>query len=153
MPLRDTVAHGHLLSLVIFLQVSISAGIPDEDGPGPVLTLGDDALELRVAQRMVLGGYGQAFLTGVGRRPFGHGPGLQHTVDLQAKVIVKPGSVVPLNDEDRTFSRAGAFPAGWFWRLSEVPSFQVLLEGIVLCSHSDSRREWFWRPRTGRRGG
>ncbi len=42
---------------------------------------------------------GQALGRGIERRPFGHGPGLEHAVHFQAEVVMQAGSIVPLHTE------------------------------------------------------
>ena len=50
------------------------AAIPQHDGAAAVLTLGNDAFEVAVVERMVLDLDGKPTLVGVERGSLGHGP-------------------------------------------------------------------------------
>src|SRR3989304_4189460 len=53
---------------------SESSAVPGDDRPRTVLPLGDDSLEDGVGERVVGYPNGEMFLSGIHRRPFGHGP-------------------------------------------------------------------------------
>ena len=89
------VAEGHLVLVI----GRVDARVPHDDVPGPVVPVGDDALEGGVVQRVVLHQPREALLLRVHRRPLGHRPRLQDAVHLQPKVVVQPSCRVLLHHE------------------------------------------------------
>src|SRR5688572_19308293 len=65
------------------------AAVPEHDGAPPVLAHGDRAFKLAVLDRVVLDLDGEALVGGVEARTLGHGPALEHAVELEAKVVVQ----------------------------------------------------------------
>src|SRR5262245_55483493 len=72
----------------------VVASIPDDH-----LTLTARALEVVVGDLVVLDLYRQSFHRRVHRRPFRHGPGTHHAIDLEPKVEVVGGRGMLLDDE------------------------------------------------------
>src|SRR3546814_8669412 len=62
-------------------------------------------------------------------RALGHGPALQHAVELEAEVVVQPACGVLLDDEAVTAAGGRAFAAGRLARLPEITLAPVRLEG------------------------
>ena len=65
------------------------AAVPEQHRAAAVLALGDHALEAAVLDRVVLDLHGEALLGRVEARPLGHGPALEHAVELEAEVVVQ----------------------------------------------------------------
>ena len=79
---------------------------------------------------MIFGPDSQPLYFGVARRSLGDCPALQHTIDLQPQIPVKPGGVMFLDDEEIA-TRATASLAGRFGRFREV-AFRVIFGKEVL---------------------
>jgi len=94
--------------------------------------LGPAPFEIEAVHRMVLGTHCQSLVRRVGRRPLGHGPGHQYTVDLQPDVEVQCRRLVPLDHEQREAADRGC-PAGRLAGAGKVTASQVLLQ--LLCAH------------------
>src|SRR5262249_53893817 len=62
------------------------AAVPDHHRAAAIFTFGDDALELAVFERMVLGHPREALLRRVKARTSGDGPALQHAVMLKPEI-------------------------------------------------------------------
>src|SRR5918992_1952297 len=75
------------------------APVPDDDVPGAVLLLRDDALERQVLDRVVLGAHRQPSHLGVQGRALGNGPADEHAVDLEPEVVVQRRRAVSLHGE------------------------------------------------------
>ena len=75
------------------------AAVPHHHGAAAIFALGDGALEGGVGEGMVLGAHGEALVVRVEARPVRHRPALEHPVQLQPQVPVKPGRVVLLDHE------------------------------------------------------
>ncbi len=73
--------------------------VPDDDGAGAVVVGRDHALEVHVVDGVVLDVHRQPLVGRIRRRPLRHGPGLQHAVELEPKVVVSPARGVLLHDE------------------------------------------------------
>jgi hypothetical protein len=121
----DTGPHG-LGGRFLGEEVFIGPVVPDRHLAGPVLSLGDNAFKSRIAQRMILDTDGQAFLRRVQRWLFRNGPALEDAVRFQAEVVMEPGGMMLLNDEEwmpvplnRATERFRGFP--------EIPLGTVLL--------------------------
>ncbi len=96
---------------LLLLDQLVRAAVPDLDGPGAVLALGDLALEGRVLERMVFDVNSEVLLAGLERHAFRHGPARERAVALEAKVVVERPRLVTLDDEDRR-ALSGARPPG-----------------------------------------
>src|SRR5215207_1839512 len=92
--------------------------VPDHDGAAAVLAFGDDALEVAIVERMVLGRDGQPLLAGDQARPLRHRPALQHAVELQPEVVMHAPRSMLLDDIGVTRLRRRL--AWRLWRLREV---------------------------------
>src|SRR5262249_10022426 len=75
------------------------AGVPHDHVTGAVLAPRDHALEVEVLHRVVLDMDSQPFHRGVQGWAPGYGPARQHTVDLEAQVVVHPAGPVALDHE------------------------------------------------------
>src|SRR3546814_10582581 len=75
------------------------AAIPEHHRAAAILALRDDAFEIAIAERVVLGMDREAPVRRVQARALGHGPALQHAVELEAEVVVQPACGVLLDDE------------------------------------------------------
>ena len=73
--------------------------VPQHHRAAAIFTLGDRALEIGIGKRMILGAHREPLVGGIGARPFRHRPALEHTVGLEAEVIMKARRVVLLDDE------------------------------------------------------
>ena len=93
--LREVKGHPLLLRDIAELP-----GVPDQHGAGAVLSFRDDPFKAGVFQGMVLGGYRQAFLLGIGGGSLGDGPRFQDPVHLQAEVVMEAAGVMFLDHED-----------------------------------------------------
>ena len=76
-----------------------AAAVPDDDRAGAVVVGRNDAFEVAVLQRMILGGDRQTLLGRVQRRTLGHRPGDQDTVDLEPQIVVAAPRGVLLDHE------------------------------------------------------
>src|SRR5579872_5082741 len=105
----ERLAHRALL-----IKVTVGPSIPHDHGPGTVART-DRALEVAVRERVVLDLDSEALLPRVSRRALGHGPRAQHSVHLQAEVVMQGRRGVLLDDEARhqRSSASGRRPPGW----------------------------------------
>ncbi len=102
--------------------------IPEHDRAGAVIALGDDALEVAVAEGVILGPYRQPLLRRIEARPLRHRPAEERALPFEAEVIVQPGGVVLLHDEAQPFAaRLRAAGAG-FGRAVEIAHPAILVE-------------------------
>ena len=76
-----------------------SALVPEHDRTAAVLSLGNQTLEVRVLDGMVLDHDGQALVAGIVGGSLGHGPAQEDPLPLQAKVVVHPRGDVILDYE------------------------------------------------------
>ena len=83
-----------------------AAPVPDDDGAGAVVALGDHALEVAVLDGVVLDLHREALLGGVERRPLRDGPRPEDAAPLEAQVVVEAGGGVLLDDEEERAERA-----------------------------------------------
>ena len=74
--------------------------IPDDDRATAIFALGDRSLEIGIFQRVVLDRDREPLLARNQARAAGHRPALEHAVQRQPKIVVQPGGVVLLDDED-----------------------------------------------------
>src|SRR5262245_47650202 len=75
------------------------AGVPDDDVAGAVPAGRDHALEVEVLKRMVLDLERGAPDLRIERRSLRHRPTHEHTVDLEAHVVMEAAGAMPLYDE------------------------------------------------------
>ncbi len=87
-------------SLVRIFERHPCALVPHDYRSRPVIPLGNDALEVAVFYRMVLGVNRQALVLRIGRRPTWNGPRHQDSVHLQPEVVVRATSGVLLHDKE-----------------------------------------------------
>ncbi len=73
--------------------------VPQHDGAAAILVLGDDPLERGIAHRMVFGADREALVVGIGARPLGHRPALEHAVDFDPEIVMQPRGIMLLDDE------------------------------------------------------
>src|SRR5690606_26320573 len=105
------------------------AAIPDDDITAAVLPLGDAALEVAVAQGVILDVYCQALVCRIQAGPLGHRPADQSAIQLQAKVVMQIAGGMLLDDETQGSIGRTAVPGGlprWFLGFLEVPLAVVL---------------------------
>ncbi|KEY54165.1 hypothetical protein EN41_22165 [Agrobacterium tumefaciens] len=133
-----------LLSLELELQMALSisfpgitnrlpdAAIPDDHSAAAILSLGDDAFEIAVAQWMVLHMHGKALVFRIEARAARHRPAFQHPVHFKAKIVMQAAGIVFLDDETR--SRFFSLCAFGLRRLVETA-----LGVISLQSHGSAR--------------
>src|SRR5262245_58861753 len=77
----------------------VGAAVPHHDRSASVLTLGDDALEVRVGNRMILDGHGEPLDGGIERGSLRNGPRLEHAAGLEPEIIVELTRAMLLDDE------------------------------------------------------
>ncbi len=75
--------------------------VPDVHRPGPVLALGDLALELCVLQRVILDVHGERALATAQRHASRQRPARKCAVALEPQVVVQAPCEMTLDDEDR----------------------------------------------------
>src|SRR5439155_1307095 len=96
----------------------------------------------RVLEGMVLDVHGEPLFVRAHRRPLGHGPALQHAVDLQAQIVVEPPRRVLVDDEPAATGLARA--AERFRRQRGIPLSPIFLEIAALSTaatlHPNLRR-------------
>ena len=109
------------------------AAVPEHHAARAVIAGGDVALEVAVLEGVVFHVGGEVFERGVERGPFGHGPGFQHAIDLQAKVVMQAGSVVALHAEVVACGLRRAGSGSRFRRLLEAA-----FGGVLLARHGSS---------------
>jgi len=93
------------------------AAIPQHHGAAAVLAGRDDALEAAILDRVVLDMDRQALDGRIEARPLWHRPALQHAVELEPEVVMRPAGHVLLDHEARLGGAAGAPRAGRAGRL------------------------------------
>ena len=117
------------------------ATVPQHDRAAAVFLLRDRSFEITIIERVILNLDGEALITRIERRPARHGPGFEHPVDFEAKVIVQTRRVVLLDDEARVFGRLDRARAARLCRLLEIAARTVLGEFLARHGHlSASRR-------------
>src|SRR4051812_5522301 len=92
-------------------QAAVGARVPHDDAAGAIARA-DPALELGVAEGVVVDLDGEALLARVGRQSLRDRPGLQDPPDLEAEVVVHRSRCVLLDDEPHRVSTATPRPAG-----------------------------------------
>src|SRR5689334_23351166 len=73
--------------------------IPQHHGAAAIFPFGDGPFEPAVVERMILGPHRQAVFARIEARPLGHGPALEHAVELEPEIPVQPRGLVLLDDE------------------------------------------------------
>jgi hypothetical protein len=76
---------------------------------------------------MVLGPYRQPFVDGIERRPLGHGPGCENSINPQPEIVMQMASGVFLDNKDWLVAGAARMP-GRFWCSPEIPHVSVFLK-------------------------
>jgi hypothetical protein len=77
------------------------AVIPDDHRSATVFAFWDNTLETEILERVIFGAYRETLLSGEDAWTVWDGPTEKNAVQFQAKVIVRPPRIVPLNDETR----------------------------------------------------
>ncbi len=75
------------------------AAVPQHHRAAAILAFWDRPLEVAVVERVVLHLHGEPAVMRVDRRAFGHRPGLERPVELQAEVVVQARGVMLLDHE------------------------------------------------------
>src|SRR5439155_3043772 len=78
-------------------------------------------------ERMIFDVDGQTLLRRVHRRLLGHGPALEHAVGFEAEIVMEPGGLVLLHDEDWLAVRLAGFSC-WFEGRAEVTLRLIFFE-------------------------
>src|ERR1700693_146569 len=96
-----------LAAIELLLRREISfhfeaAVVPYDHIAGAIIALRYFALKLGVFEWMIFGLNCEAFVTGIHRWAFGHGPGFHRAIYFQAEIVVKPARVMFLNDKIRS---------------------------------------------------
>ena len=104
----------------------IEAAVPHDHLTGAVLLGRDDALERAIVEGMIFDWNSQALDFGVQRRTVRNRPGLEHAVELQAKVVVQASSGVLLHHEEQRAAPLQRF----LWRRLRR-GFERALLGVV----------------------
>jgi len=73
--------------------------IPQHHRAAAIFALGDRALEIGIGHRMTLGPHRKPLVGGIGARPRGHRPALEHAVRLEPEIVMEPCRVMLLDDE------------------------------------------------------
>jgi len=73
------------------------AFVPQQHLARAVLLFGNDAFELAVVERMILGLHGEALVGRIEAGSLRYRPALQHAFELEAKVVVQPCRRVALD--------------------------------------------------------
>ena len=110
-------------------QGRVAALVPDDHRTRTVIALGDNALEVRIAQRVRLGLDREPLVGGVGGRALGNGPAQEDAVVLEPEVEVRPACEVVLHDEAPATYGSATHGLGRPGRVAAVP---VFLEICVL---------------------
>ena len=93
--------------------------IPKHDGAPTILALRNSPLEGPIIQRMVLDMHRKTLVLGIEAGAASHRPTLENAAQLQAKIVMKPGRRVFLDQVCITGSLAGLLTDG-LARLGEV---------------------------------
>ena len=118
-----------LEKLLIKIIATVGSGVPDVHPAGAVVSGRDGALEVQVFQGVVFGVHGQAFDGRIQAGSARDGPGFQHSVVLQAQVVVQAPGVVALDGEAGELAAGDFFLTAGFGGLIEVALALVILEG------------------------
>src|SRR5579862_2051468 len=78
---------------------------------------------------MILGPHRQPLVLGIEAWPFRHRPAQQNTIPLQAKVVMKPGCIVLLDQVRERFPPAFHLPRRWLRRPLEITLPFVFFKG------------------------
>ena len=113
-------------SRIIGLFRLVGAPVPDDRVAATVLTLGNHTLELEVFDGVVLRPLSEAPGRGIERWPARDRPAGEHTVHLQAKVVVQPGC--PMAPDDETPRSLPYLASRRLWGLAEVSLLAIRLE-------------------------
>src|ERR1019366_6016060 len=126
---RRTVARARFGGGVGGQTRSAPAPPPHHHAPPAVIAGRNIAFEISVLQGVVFHVRREHLHRGIERWPLGYGPGFQDAIDLQAKVVVEAGGIVPLHTK-RGFGRRRALTCGRrrFGRFLEAAFRGVLVE-------------------------
>src|SRR5581483_5992336 len=101
-----------LLGSAFTLRLPI-APVPDLHRSAAILSLWDRPLEVAVFQRVILDLDRQTLVRRVERRSAGDRPGLEHSIELEAQIVVQPAGRVLLHHEPQPRGRRYPAIAGW----------------------------------------
>src|SRR5947209_1350035 len=125
--------------------VVVGTLIPDGHRTSPVLPFRNRAFECRIGERVVLDMDGQALLRRRHRGGLRHRPALEHTLRLQAEIIMQSADMVLLHDKNRPLPltlRLQGRCGRWFRGLLEIALVAIRCESHgcpLLCSPSTCR--------------
>ena len=120
-------AVSHLLLGALAAFDAERAAVPNHHGTRPVISRRNIALEIGVAHGVVFGLDGHALIGGIQGRAFGNGPGFEHAINRQAKVVMQAAGSVLLHNEG-AFELRKRFRGGRFRSAVEAPFAAVLPE-------------------------
>jgi len=122
---------GHVLppALLVVAEVGVGSAVPDEHPPRAVLAFGDDALEVGVPKRVILGRHRQPLVSRVHRGSLRHRPGLEHAVHFEPEVKVVGAGGMLLDDEAAAVTWSLACLPGGLSAALQVPLASVGIQG------------------------
>ena len=136
----DGAGHGRRMLRVVG-DVAVCPPVPDDHPSGPILALGNHALEVAVVERVVLDLDGQPAVRGIGGWSPRHRPRLQYAIDFQTQIVVQAGGGVFVNYEDRSFARLGSTARG-LRRPGEIPLLVVGSQRFVATGRLAAGASW-----------
>src|SRR5512145_225451 len=107
------------------------AAVPQQHVAGAVFAGRDRALEVTVAERVVLGLYREALGRGIQARALRYRPALQRAIPLQAEVVVQSGRRVALDEEPQAFRGGLRNGRARLRRAREIALRVVFREGVL----------------------
>ena len=116
----------------------VDSRVPDYDLAGPVVAIGDHALERAVVYGVVLHLCCQPLLPGVQGGTLRDSPRPEHAIQLQAKVVVEPSSSVLLDYEAEV---RGLTPGRCGRGLTRLRKVSLLLISIQVAHHMESLQQ------------
>ena len=114
------------------------AAVPHDDCPRAVIPRGDDPLEVRVLERVVLHLDGHPPVGRVVGRALRHGPAAQGAVELEPEVEVQASGGVLLDDEQPGSERVLRGVAGAAERLGRAPRIALLPVAVEAVGHEEN---------------
>src|SRR5438067_1609413 len=112
-----------------------AAAIPDNDRAAAILAFWDIPLELQIIHRMIFGLHRQALLARNEARTPGHGPALEHAVELETQVVMQPPRGMFLHHELPAGARPD--PRFRFRGSAKIPFLTISLERIAPAPRFD----------------